>query len=157
MCWAEDGSRHVQVPTSVFLSLVHVVKRQSIPDVQRGDPPLQGLTGRTQVGLKVVLGAGWEGSGCRREALVVKRELGWEVPTREKQRGALGGCCDGGSSAHSRQALMQRISREGLGLGLGVRPLCPSGPLSVTWGGACRKDVLAHFRRRLSGEEEGLR
>ena len=52
---------------------------------------------------------------------------------------------------------MQRISREGLGLGLGVTPLCPSGPLSVTWGGACEQDVLAHFMRRLSEEEEGLR
>ena len=82
-----DGSRRLQVPASVFLSLVHLVKRQSNPDVQRGDPPRQGLTGRTQVGLKAVLGAGWEGSGCRREVLVVKGELGWEVTAREKRRG----------------------------------------------------------------------
>jgi len=58
-----DREERIQVPASVLLNLVHVVKHQSVPDVQRGDPPLQGLTGRTQVGLKAILGAGGGGRG----------------------------------------------------------------------------------------------
>lgn len=81
-----DREEHIQVPASVLLNLVHTVKHQSVPDVQRGDPPLQGLTGRTQVGLKAILGAGREGSRCRREALVVEGEFRQEVTAGEKQR-----------------------------------------------------------------------
>ena len=84
-----DREERIQVPASVLLNLVHVVKHQSVPDVQRGDLPLQGLTGRTQVGLKAILGAGWEGSRCRREALVVEGEFRWEV-TAGESRGSPG-------------------------------------------------------------------
>lgn len=140
-----DREEHIQVPASVLLNLVHTVKHQSVPDVQRGDPPLQGLTGRTQVGLKAILGAGWEGSRCSREALVVEGEFRQEVTAGEKQRESQTAAA-GRSSAGSCHALMQRIGHERLGRGLGVRPLCPWGHL-LCGGGAWGKEVTGTISR----------
>lgn len=107
------------------------------------------------MGLKAILGAEWEGSGCKREALVVEGEFGWEMTAGEKQRESWAAAA-GRSSAGSCQALMRRISHEGLGLGLGVRPLCPWGHHLLRGGGAWRKEVTGTFHEELS-EETGLR
>lgn len=46
---------------------------------------------------------------------------------------------------------------EGLGLGLGVRPLCPWGHHLLHGGGAWRKEATGTFHKELSEEETGLR
>lgn len=90
------------------------------------------------------------------EALVVEGEFGWEMTAGEKQRESRAAAARR-SSAGSCQALMQRISHEGLGLGLGVRPLCPWGHHLLHGGGAWRKEATGTFHKELSEEETGLR